>query len=116
MDTLMNNWLIAAILFPVAAGFFKTEIGNLLKAWSVYRSRAFDVDGNPATSGRAQIMNGATGVWVDVTLVYKFSLSAKKRGVYLTYPNGAKEKVGLMVWAGFRKRMPPVERTNNGVE
>jgi len=109
MDGLMNNWLVAAIIFPVVAGFFKTEIGNLLKAWSVYHLRAFDVDGNPATSDRVQILCDATGKWVDAKIQYRFSFSAKKRGVYLMYPDGGREKVSFLTWAGLRKRMPPLD-------
>ena len=108
MDAIMNNWLVVAIIIPMVVGFFKAEIANIFTAWNVYRLRAFDADGNPATSDRVQILNGATGEWGDAVIErYKFSLFAKTRGVYLRYPDGGREKVSFLTWAGFRKRVPP---------
>jgi len=108
MNDFTANWVMVAIILPVLAGMFKAEIGNLIKVWNIYRLRSFDEDGNPATSDRVQILNGATGVWGDAIIEkYVFSLSSKKRGVYLLYPDGGKEKVGFLTWAGFRKRIPP---------
>lgn len=109
IESLMNHWIVAVIILPVLAGVFKTEIGNLLTAWNVYRLRAFDADGNPATSDRVQILCGATGRWVDATIKYKFSFSAKTRGVYVRYIDGGREKIGLIAWAKLRKRMPPLD-------
>ena len=109
MDALMNNWIVAAIILPVLINIFKAEIGGLFTAWNVYRLRAFDADGNPATSDRVQILCRATGEWVDATIKYKFSLSTKKRGVYLRYPDGGREKIGLIAWANLRKRSPPLD-------
>jgi len=110
MNWFMNDWLIAVIILPIVAGFFKAEIGRLITSWNVYRLRAFDVDGNPATSDKVQLLNGATGKWESCIIEkYVFSLSAKKRGVYLLYPDGGREKVGFVTWAGFRKRIPPLD-------
>ena len=55
MDAVMNNWLVVAIVLPLIIGFFKTEIGNLIIAYNVYRLRAFDADGNrqPVTGCRS---------------------------------------------------------------
>ena len=108
MKEVTNNWLWIAVILPVLIGFFKTEIGRLLAAWSVYRLRAFDADGNPATSDHVQLLNGATGEWGDAVIErYVFSLSARTRGVYIRYPDGGREKVSLLTWAGFRKRISP---------
>jgi len=102
------NWLWAIVILPVVAGFFKAEIGKLFTAWNVYRLRAFDADGNPATSDKVQILNVATGEWGDVTIKrYVFSLSSRTRGVYLEYPDGGHEKVSFLLWATFRKRTGP---------
>jgi hypothetical protein len=109
MDTLPIHWLWTLVIFPIIIAFFKNEIGNVLTAWKVYRLRSFDVDGNPTTEDRVQLLNGATGEWGDAVIEkYVFSLNAKRRGVYLRYPDGGREKVGLLDWAGFRKRTPPV--------
>jgi len=107
MENIMNNWIIGVIILPVVVGLFKAEIGKILTAWNVYRLRAFDTDGNPATSDKVQLLNGATGQWGDAWIKYRFSLSARKRGVYITYPDGGKEKVTLLTWATWRKRVPP---------
>lgn len=105
-----TSWVWSLVLFPILIGFFKNEIGNLLTAWNVYRLRAFDIDGNPDTEDVVQLLNGATGEWGDAVIErYCFCLSAKKRGVYLRYPDGGREKVGFITWAGFRKRIPPPE-------
>lgn len=109
INEILDNWIMAAILLPALIHIFKAEIGNLFTAWNVYRLRRFDLDGNPATSERVQLLCNATGKWVDATIKYKFSLSAKTRGVYLTYPDGGREKIGLIAWAGMRKRMPPLD-------
>ncbi len=108
MNELTGNWLWVVVILPVLIGFFKTEIGRTLTAWNVYRLRAFDMDGCPGTPDRVQLLNGATGAWGDAIIEkYIFSFSAKTRGVYLRYPDGGREKVSLVAWAGFRKRTPP---------
>ena len=108
MDAVMNNWLVVAIVLPLVIGFFKTEIGNLIIAYNVYRLRAFDADGNPDTEEPVQILNGATGEWGDVVVErYRFWAHKKERGVYLRYPDGGREKVSFLAWAGWRKRVPP---------
>lgn len=110
METTMHDLvqLIKILIVPVGLAFFKNEIGNLFKAWGVYRLRAFDQDGNPATSDKAQLLNGATGQWGDIVIEkYVFSISARKRGVYIRYPDGGREKIMLVNWANMRKRMPP---------
>lgn len=117
METMTSNWFLVMIILPVLVGFFKTEIGNLLTAWNVYRLRAFDADGNPNTSDRVQILNGATGKWGNATIEkYKFCLSSRRRGVYLLYPDGGREKVSFIHWAAFRKRTPPVETVDDEIE
>ena len=108
MDAIANNWLLAAIVLPVLVGMFKAELGKLITSYNVYRLRSFDMDGNPGTEDRVQLLNGATGQWGDAVIEkYVFSMSAKKRGVYLRYPDGGREKVSLLAWAGWRKRIPP---------
>jgi len=110
MEKFGVNWWWATILLPVLIGFFKTEIGKMVTAYNVYRLRAFDVDGDPTTSDKAQLLNDATGKWSDIIIEkYVFSLSARKRGVYIRYPDGGKEKVPLVKWAGMRKRKPPLK-------
>lgn len=104
--------LIKILIIPVFLTFFKNEIGNLLKAWNVYKLRAFDLDGNPGTPDKAQLLNGATGQWGDIMIEkYVFSFSAKTRGVYIRYPDGGREKIMLVDWAKMRKRTPPPEKT-----
>lgn len=106
------NWFWAIIVLPMLIGMFKTEIGRIIRAWNVHRLREFDLDGNPGTENVAQILNVATGKWNDVVIeCYRFTLSAKTRGIYLRYPDGGKEKVSYLTWANFRKRMPPSSRT-----
>lgn len=107
MDAILNNWLVAVVILPFVLGMFKAEIGRLITAYNVYRLRAFDLDGNPATSDEVQILNEATGEWIYVSVTFKFCLSARKRGVYMRYRNGAKEKVSFVVWASMRKCQPP---------
>lgn len=102
------NWIWVAVILPVLIGFFKAEIGRILTAYNVYRLRSFDVDGDPTTADAVQMLNGATGEWGDATIEkYVFSLSSKKRGVYILYPDGGREKISLVIWAGMRKRQPP---------
>lgn len=111
MEKMANDWILALVILPVLVGFFKQEIGDFLTAWRVYRLRSFDADGNPATSDVVQILNGATGEWGDAMIEkYVFSLNPKKRGVYLIYPDGGREKVSLLAWADFRKRVPPASQ------
>jgi len=111
MDFLTENWIVGVVILPVLIGMFKAEIGKILTAYNVYRLRSFDLDGNPDTSDQVQLLNGATGRWINATIEkYVFSLSAKKRGVYLLYPDGGREKVSFIDWAGFRKRMPPQKK------
>lgn len=110
MKDLTSNWLWAAVVFPVLIGFFKNEIGKIIKSWNIYRLRSFDLDGNPFTEDHLQILNSATGQWGDITIErYIFSMSSRTRGVYLRYPDGGREKVSFILWAGFRKRTAPKE-------
>ena len=93
------TWLWAVVLLPVLIGIFKSELGKLFTIWNVYRLRAFDADGNPDTSDKVQVLNGATGKWGNAIIEkYVFSLSSRRRGVYLLYPDGGREKVGYILW------------------
>lgn len=104
----VNEWLIVAVVLPVLAGIFKSEIGKLFTVWNIYRLRQFDSDGNPKTSEKVQLLNDNTGRWIEVTIVeYRFTFSTKKRGVYLLYPNGEREKLNFITWSKLRKRTPP---------
>lgn len=101
----MNEWIIGAVLLPVIAAVFKKEIGGLWKAWSIYRARPFDEDRDPNTPSTCQVLNGATGKWGDIIIEqYVMSLKKSKRGVYLKYPTGEREKISLLDWADMRKR------------
>lgn len=103
------SWVWLMVIVPVFATFFKTEIGKILATWNIYKLRNFDLDGNPETLDQVQLLNRATGNWFTITIErYCFSLSTKKRGVYLLYKNGAKEKVTLLTWATWRKRSLPL--------
>jgi len=105
------NWLWAVVLLPVLVGIFKSEIGKFFTVWNVYRLRAFDSDGNPGSPDNVQILNSATGKWGNAIIEkYVFSLSSRRRGVYLLYPDGGREKVGYILWSTFRKRTPPVNK------
>ena len=105
------NWLWAVVLLPVLVGIFKSELGKLFTIWNVYRLRAFDSDGNPGSPDNVQILNSATGKWGNAIIEkYVFSLSSRRRGVYLLYPDGGREKVGYILWNSFRKRTPPVNK------
>lgn len=101
------EWAWAVIFLPVLAGLFKKEIIAVVSSYGIYRQRSFDLDGNPSTSDRVQILCSATGKWIDATIKYKFSLRSKKRGVYIEYYDGGREKVGFLRWSEFRKRVPP---------
>lgn len=101
----MNEWLIAAVVLPVVAGIFKTELRNLWKAWSVYRARPFDEDRDPNTPSTCELFNGAAGTWEPIEIEkYQMSLKKGNRGVFVKYPNGEREKVSLVDWADMRKR------------
>ena len=105
---MIDNYVVAAIVLPAIVAVFKTQITNLFTAWSIYHLRTFDLDGNPDTPDKVQIMHRDTGEWIDVIIEkYLFWSTAKKRGVYLLYPDGGRERVSFIVWAGFRKRTPP---------
>jgi len=108
LESVTGSWLWVMVLLPVLVAIFKTELGKIFTAWNIYRLRAFDLDGNPGTEDQLQLLNGATGEWSDAIIEqYVFTLSSKTRGVYLRYPDGGREKVSLITWAGFRKRIPP---------
>ncbi|MFK5952478.1 MAG: hypothetical protein QM498_05410 [Desulfobacterium sp.] len=108
LDGLMNNWIVIAVILPVLIGFFKSEIGGFLTSWNIYRLRAFDLDGRPDTEDKVELLNGATGAWsIAIIEKYVFCLSPMRRGVYLRYPDGGREKVSFLLWASFRKRTPP---------
>jgi len=101
----IDNFVIGAVVLPVLIGLFKTELGNLLKAWRIYRARPFDKDRDPLTADKCQVLCGATGDWKDITILkYQMSLSAGKRGVFIQHADGGKEKVSLLEWASMRKR------------
>ncbi len=102
------DWIWLTFVFPVLIGFFKNEIGKLIVAYNVYRLRKFDLDGNAATTDEVELLNNATGMFEKV-IVKKivFSLSSKRRGVFLEYPGGEKEKISLVNWAEMRKRKLP---------
>lgn len=103
--------LIKVLIIPVVLGFFKTEIANLITAWNVYRKREFDRDGDPDSPDKAQLLNGSTGQWGDITIEkYVFSLNSAERGVYVLYPDGGRERISLINWAKMRKRWPPEEK------
>ena len=104
-ESMSENWLWCMIILPVMIGLFKAEIGKLFTVWNIYRLRAFDLDGDPNTKDNVEVLCGATGAWRKVIIEkYVWSLSTARRGVYLKYPNGTKEKVSFLVWATLRKR------------
>ena len=108
MEKITGNWLWAVVVLPVLVGIFKAEIGKLFTVWNIYRLRAFDKDRDPNTPDQVELLNEATGQWGKVTIQrYIFCVSAARRGVYLLYLDGGKEKVSFLVWASFRKRTPP---------
>jgi len=116
MEIDINNWLLAVVILPILASIFKSEIGKFFTAWSIYRLRWFDSDGNPKTSQNVQILNEMSGEWIDATIIqYKFTISNKKRGVYLLYPDGGREKLSFIKWADLRKRTPPPDNNNRQI-
>ena len=100
MKTIGSNWIWITVVIPVVIGMFKTELGNLLKAYRTYKLRVFEV------GSKAQLFNGAAGCWGGIVSIedYKFSLSAATRGVYIRHEDGGAEKVGILEWATWRKR------------
>ena len=108
----LNSWLITVILLPIIAGLFKKEIGDLVTAWKVYKSRPFDADRDSKSPDRCELLNAATGEFVEVEIQkYVFSINRDVRGVYINHllPDGRKsaEKISLIEWATMRKRHIP---------
>lgn len=95
-----NSWVLATLVIPVVIAAFKAELGKLITTWAAYKRKAFQV------GDRVQLHNGATGEWAAVVTVkeYVWSLSSERRGVYITYPDGGVEKVGILAWQSWRKR------------
>jgi hypothetical protein len=105
-----DNWIWALVVLPVVIAYFKTELGKFINAYSIYKLKSFDIDGNKNTEDKLQILNGATGSWGDVVVEdYIFFASSKTRGIYLVYPDGGREKVSFNTWSTFRVRTPPPE-------
>lgn len=104
METLLNTWLITPII-AVVIGLFKTEIGNILRAYRIFKNKIFPPGSN------VQLFNEAKGAWgYKVTIEkYIFSLDSNIRGVYIRYWDGGMEKISILQWASWRKR-PVVER------
>jgi hypothetical protein len=101
----MNEWMVGAVVLPVLAGIFKNELGGLWKAWSVYKARPFDNDRDPDTPSTCELFNASSGLWEPVEIErYRMSLKKGERGVFLRYPDGTREKISLVEWAGMRKR------------
>lgn len=101
----MENWIWGVIVLPVVIGVFKSELASLWTAWSVYHARPFDDDGNPDTIFNCEVFNGSNGEWVPVKIVgYRMSLNKNKRGVWVEYENGTKERIPLVKWANVRVR------------
>lgn len=100
METLTNNWVLLTLVVPVAVAAFKAELAKVITTWAAFKRKAFQV------GDRVQLHNGATGEWATVVTVrrYVWSLSSAKRGVYLEYPDGGIEKVGILAWQSWRKR------------
>lgn len=95
----VNDWVSSTVIWPVLAWMFKSEIGKLFTVWNIYRLRKFD------NEVWIEILNEGNGQWDSVWIDrYVFSLNAKKRGVYIRYPNGAEEKIGFVDWGRLRKR------------
>ena len=108
IEQIMQSWGMAAVIIPLIMAFFKKEIGGLITAYFLFRKREFDRDGKPETSEKVQLLNGATGQWGDITIVkYEFSFNATKRGVYVEYLDGGKERISFIKWSNMRKRWPP---------
>ena len=108
MEKINLNWFMVMILLPVIVAIFKAEIGRIFTSWSIYRLRAFDVDGDPNTPDQVQMLNGATGEWFTVTIVKYCMWTGKAgRGVHIKYSDGAKRKFSFLNWANEPKRTVP---------
>ena len=107
-NSVMSSWPWAIIVVPVAVGVFKAELGRAWSAWSTYRTRAFDLDGDPFSPNDCEMLNGATGQW-GPAVIEKYVMWSRPSnwGVYVTYPDGGKEHFGYPAWASIRKRTPP---------
>ena len=79
-----NNieWMLTILIIPVLIGFFKTQIGNFLEDYMVYKNRNFDSDNNPATGQDCMLQSPATGEFSMITIdLYEFSIFPAKRRV-----------------------------------
>ena len=109
MDKSTLNWFWIIIILPVAGTIFRAELGKFWNAYSTYKNRAFDLDGDPNTPNNCQIFNGATGVFGDAIIekyVFWGSMPSKW-GVDVLYPDGGREHFSYSDWKLIRKRTPP---------
>jgi hypothetical protein len=83
----------------------KTEVANIIKAYRVFKSKKFP------SGSKVQLLNEATGKWGYIVTVekYIFSLNSDRRGVYIRYSDGGKEKISILKWFSWRKR-PAVKK------
>jgi len=104
MNVETGNWVWTVVILPLVILSLKQEIKNFLTSWKIYRKRHFDLDGDPTTSDAAQVLNGATGEWIDVQVIISIT------GARVEYPDGGVEWLHLPDWdnpAIIRKRRPP---------
>jgi len=107
----VNVSLVLPIVVSVVIAFFKKELGNLLLVYSIYRIMK-KKDRTPNEADKCQILSGATGDWLTVTVMdYVFSISKAKRGVFVQHSVGenktSTEVFTFANWNTMRKRSIP---------
>lgn len=106
MDVLLSNWITTAIASALLIAF-KTQLMNMVIGFVCYFTRSFDKDGDPDTPERGQLLNDATGVFGDITVLqYEFPLKFGA-GLWVLYPDGGVEHIKYPGWFNMRKREPP---------
>lgn len=107
------SWIVVAF-FGALATIFKANIGRTWHAYSTYKNRQFDMDGDPNTPNPCQMLNGAKGEWGDAIVErYLFWCKPSKWGTDVLYPDGGKEHFNYDQWEAIRKREPPPDHVMN---
>jgi len=89
MDHDILAWGWTVVLLPVLIGVFKSQIGEFIGDYMLYRNRRYDSDGDPGTGQWCMVQSAATGEWCRAFVEkYTFSIfRPSKRLVHVWFPH-----------------------------
>ncbi len=100
----LHLWHVVVIFSTIIAGIFKNEISGALYPIIFIREKGFE------KNQKIQVLNSASGVWEDITIVqYIYAIPFIKGGGVLVHHNDSngdfrREKISFTTWRAMRKR------------